>query len=128
MPQFLEQIKGPDDLKSLGLSELEQVAAEIRQHIIDTVLENGGHMASNLGVVELTLALHTVFDSPRDKLIWDVSHQCYTHKLLTGRFHDFGTLRQYRGISGYTEPRESAHDVFTAGHVGTSVSSALHPR
>jgi 1-deoxy-D-xylulose-5-phosphate synthase len=125
MPQLLEQIKGPDDLKSLRLPELEQVAAEIRQHIIDTVLENGGHMASNLGVVELTLALHTVFDSPRDKLIWDVSHQCYAHKLLTGRFHDFHTLRRYRGISGYTEPRESTHDVFTAGHVGTSISSAL---
>lgn len=125
MTPLLEQIKGPDDLKSRGLPELEQIAAEIRQHIIETVLENGGHMASNLGVVELTLALHTVFDSPRDKLIWDVSHQCYTHKLLTGRVHDFGTLRRYRGISGYTEPRESVHDVFTAGHVGTSISSAL---
>ena len=125
MIPLLEQIKGPDDLKSLELPELEHIASEIRQHIIETVLENGGHMASNLGVVELTLALHTVFDSPRDKLIWDVSHQCYTHKLLTGRLHDFGTLRQYRGLSGYTEPRESVHDVFTAGHVGTSISSAL---
>ncbi len=125
MIPLLEQIKGPDDLKALGLSELEQLASEIRQHIIATVLENGGHMASNLGVVELTLALHRVFDSPRDKLIWDVSHQCYAHKLLTGRVHDFHTLRRYRGISGYTEPRESIHDVFTAGHVGTSISSAL---
>lgn len=125
MIPLLEQIRGPEDLKSLGLPELEQLASEIRQHIIATVLENGGHMASNLGVVELTLALHTIFDSPRDKLIWDVSHQCYTHKLLTGRVHDFHTLRRYRGISGYTEPRESIHDVFTAGHVGTSVSSAL---
>jgi len=125
MTPLLEQIQGPADLKSLRLSELEQAASEIRQHIIGTVLENGGHMASNLGVVELTLALHTVFDSPRDKLIWDVSHQCYTHKLLTGRVHDFNTLRQYRGLSGYTEPRESAHDMFTAGHVGTSISSAL---
>lgn len=125
MIPLLGQIKGPEDLKSLQLPELEQLASEIRQHIIETVLENGGHMASNLGVVELTLALHTVFDSPHDKLIWDVSHQCYPHKLLTGRVHDFGTLRRYRGISGYTEPRESAHDVFTAGHVGTSVSSAL---
>jgi 1-deoxy-D-xylulose-5-phosphate synthase len=125
MIPLLEQIKGPDDLKSLGLTELEQIASEIRQHIIETILENGGHMASNLGVVELTLALHTVFDSPRDKFIWDVSHQCYPHKLLTGRVHDFSTLRQYRGLSGYTEPRESIHDVFTAGHVGTSISSAL---
>ena len=125
MTTRLEQLKGPDDLKSLGLPELEQIASEIRQRIIETVLVNGGHMASNLGIVELTLALHTVFDSPRDKLIWDVSHQCYPHKLLTGRFHDFGTLRRYRGLSGFTEPRESIHDIFTAGHVGTSISSAL---
>ncbi len=125
MIPLLEQMKGPENLKLLKLPELEQLALGIRQHIIATVIENGGHMASNLGVVELTLALHTVFDSPRDKLIWDVSHQCYTHKLLTGRVHDFGTLRRYRGISGYTEPRESVHDVFTAGHVGTSISSAL---
>ncbi len=121
----LEQIKGPDDLKSLELPELEQIASEIRQHIIETVLENGGHMAPNLGVVELTLALHTVFDSPRDKLIWDVSHQCYPHKLLTGRLHDFSTLRKYGGMSGYADRRESAHDIFGAGHVGTSISSAL---
>ncbi|MFN2109354.1 MAG: 1-deoxy-D-xylulose-5-phosphate synthase [Anaerolineae bacterium] len=125
MIPLLEQVEGPENLKSLELPELEQLASEIRQRIIETVLENGGHMASNLGVVELTLALHTVFDSPRDRFIWDVSHQCYTHKLLTGRAHDFATLRQYRGLSGYTEPRESAHDVFTAGHVGTSISSAL---
>lgn len=125
MTQLLDQIKKPEDLKHLERSALDQLAAEIRQHIIATVLENGGHMASNLGVVELTIALHRVFDSPRDKLIWDVSHQCYTHKLLTGRVYDFGTLRQYRGLSGYTEPRESVHDVFTTGHVGTSISSAL---
>jgi 1-deoxy-D-xylulose-5-phosphate synthase len=125
MTQLLEQIKGPEDLKSLGLAELEQIAQEIRQRIIETVLKNGGHMASNLGIVELTLALHTVFDSPRDKFIWDVSHQCYPHKLLTGRLHDFSTLRQYHGLSGFTEPRESVHDIFTAGHVGTSISSAL---
>ncbi|HQK12377.1 MAG TPA: 1-deoxy-D-xylulose-5-phosphate synthase [Anaerolineae bacterium] len=125
MTRLLDQIKKPADLKQLKHEELEQLAAEIRQRIIATVLENGGHMASNLGVVELTIALHSVFDSPRDKLIWDVSHQCYTHKLLTGRSPDFDTLRQYRGISGYTEPRESVHDVFTAGHVGTAISSAL---
>ncbi len=125
MTQVLDQIKRPEDLKHLERPALDQLAAEVRQHIIATVLENGGHMASNLGVVELTIALHRVFDSPRDKLIWDVSHQCYTHKLLTGRVHDFHTLRRYRGISGYTEPRESVHDVFTAGHVGTSISSAL---
>ncbi|MBN2393324.1 MAG: 1-deoxy-D-xylulose-5-phosphate synthase [Anaerolineae bacterium] len=125
MTQLLEQIKGPGDLKSLRLAELEQLASEIRQRIIETVLKNGGHMASNLGIVELTLALHTVFDSPRDRFIWDVSHQCYPHKLLTGRLHDFSTLRQHRGLSGFTEPRESVHDLFTAGHVGTSISSAL---
>ena len=82
-------------------------------------------MASNLGVVELTMALHLVFDSPRDKLIWDVSHQCYPHKLLTGRVEDFASLREYRGLSGYADPRESIHDIFGAGHVGTSVSVAL---
>lgn len=125
MTQLLERIKGPNDLKSLELAELEQIALEIRKYIIETVLKNGGHMASNLGIVELTLALHTVFDSPRDKFIWDVSHQCYPHKLLTGRFHDFGTLRQYRGLSGFTEPRESIYDLFTSGHVGTAISSAL---
>jgi len=125
MIRLLEQIKEPEDLKSLELPELQQIASEIRQHIIETVLENGGHMAPNLGVVELTLALHTIFDSPRDKLVWDVSHQCYPHKLLTGRLHDFGTLRKYGGMSGYTDRRESAHDIFGAGHVGTSISSAL---
>ena len=125
MIPLLEHIKGPEDLKSLGMTELEQLAQEIRQCIIETVLKNGGHMASNLGIVELTLALHTVFDSPRDKFIWDVSHQCYPHKLLTGRLHDFSTLRQYHGLSGFTNPHESVHDIFTAGHVGTSISSAL---
>ncbi|HQE93297.1 MAG TPA: 1-deoxy-D-xylulose-5-phosphate synthase [Anaerolineae bacterium] len=125
MTQLLDQIKKPEDLKHLERPALEQIAAEIRQHIITTVLEKGGHMASNLGVVELTIALHIVFDSPRDKLIWDVSHQCYAHKLLTGRLHDFATLRQYDGLSGYSEPRESVHDVITAGHVGTSISTAL---
>ncbi len=125
MTRLLDQIKKPADLKRLKHEELEQLATEIRQCIVATVLENGGHMASNLGVVELTIALHRVFDSPRDKLIWDVSHQCYTHKLLTGRQYDFGSLRRYGGISGYTEPRESVHDVFTTGHVGTAISSAL---
>ncbi len=125
MDQILNRIRKPEDLKNLDRSALEQLAAEIRQYIIATVLENGGHMASNLGAVELTIALHLVFSSPRDKLVWDVSHQCYTHKLLTGRVDDFSTLRRYGGLSGYADPRESVHDIFGVGHVGTAVSTAL---
>ena len=125
MTRLLEHITEPADLKSLALPDLEQLAGEIREQIIETVTKNGGHFGSNLGVVELTIAMHVVFDSPRDKFIWDVSHQCYPHKLLTGRVRDFASLRQYRGMSGYADPRESPHDIFGAGHVGTSISAAL---
>ena len=125
MPIKLEQIKSPEDLKGLKVSELETLASQIRQRIIDTVSETGGHLASNLGVVELTLALHAVLDSPTDKIIWDVSHQCYTHKLLTGRQDEFSTLRQYEGLAGFTKRRESPHDPFGAGHGSTSISAAL---
>ncbi len=125
MPRLLDRIDSPADLKKLTHSELGQLATELRQELVTTVTTTGGHLASNLGVVELTMALHRVFDSPRDKLIWDVGHQSYIHKLLTGRRQRFASLRQYRGLSGFTEPSESEHDPFGAGHASTSVSAAL---
>ena len=123
--QILDKINNPADIKSLNQNSLKQLSSEIRELIIKEVTETGGHLASNLGVVELTIALHRVFDSPRDKLVWDVGHQCYTHKLLTGRKELFHSLRQYQGISGFTDRDESPHDAFGAGHGGTSISAAL---
>ena len=125
MPRLLDKIGSPADLKALTKEELEQLAADIRQELVATVSTNGGHLASNLGVVELTIALHRVFDSPRDKIIWDVGHQSYIHKLLTGRRERFASLRQYGGLSGFTCRSESEHDPFGAGHASTSVSAAL---
>jgi 1-deoxy-D-xylulose-5-phosphate synthase len=125
MPKLLDKIHSPADLKGLSPVELEELAAELRQEIINTVTTTGGHLASNLGVVELTIALHRVFDSPKDKIIWDVGHQSYVHKLLTGRREKFGTLRQYHGISGFTSRDESQYDPFGAGHASTSISAAL---
>ena len=125
MPKLLDSIDGPADLKRLKPSDLEQLAAEIREELVEIVSTNGGHLASNLGVVELTIALHRVFDSPKDKIVWDVGHQAYTHKLLTGRKRLFATLRQYGGLSGFTSRSESQHDPFGAGHASTSVSAAL---
>jgi len=125
MPRLLDKINIPADLKGLSLAELEELAAELRREIITTVTTTGGHLASNLGVVELTIALHRVFDSPRDKIIWDVGHQSYVHKLLTGRRREFGSLRQYGGLSGFTCRDESEHDPFGAGHASTSISAAL---
>jgi len=125
MAKLLDRIDSPSDLKGLTRSQLKQLAAEIREELVTVVSANGGHLASNLGVVELTLALHRVFDSPRDKIIWDVGHQAYTHKLLTGRKDRFASLRQYGGLSGYTSRDESEHDPFGAGHASTSVSAAL---
>ena len=122
---YLEKINTPSDLKSLSYAELEALAGEIRQTIIKTVSSNGGHLASNLGVVELTLALHRSFDLPRDSIVFDVGHQCYVHKLLTGRKEVFDTLRQRDGITGFTNRSESEYDVFGAGHSGTSVSAAM---
>ncbi len=122
---MIEKINSPCDIKTLSYAELDMLASEIRRVIIDTVSENGGHLASNLGMVEATIALHTVFDSPKDKIIFDVGHQCYAHKLLTGRFDRFSTLRRFGGISGFTNPEESEHDVLYEGHSGTSVSAAL---
>jgi 1-deoxy-D-xylulose-5-phosphate synthase len=122
---LLTQIKEPADLRRLDFEALKRLAAEIREVIVTTTARTGGHLAPNLGVVELTLALHFVFDSPRDKIIWDVGHQSYVHKLVTGRYQQFGSLRQLGGISGFPRPEESVHDVFATGHSSTSVSAAL---
>jgi len=125
MVDILAKINSPADLKKLGRAEAVTLAAEIRELLIQTISLTGGHLASSLGVVELTIALHRVFNSPKDKIIWDVGHQCYTHKLLTGRKDRFATLRQYNGLSGFTVRSESPHDHFGTGHAGTSVSAAL---
>ncbi|MFM7230695.1 MAG: 1-deoxy-D-xylulose-5-phosphate synthase [bacterium] len=122
---MLEGIQSPADVKKLDRQGLQQLAAEMRHVIIQTVARNAGHLAPNLGVVELTLALHRVFDSPRDKIIWDVGHQSYPHKLLTGRYDRFHTLRQLGGIAGYPRRAESAHDPFGTSHGSTSIAAAL---
>ncbi|NHM27846.1 1-deoxy-D-xylulose-5-phosphate synthase [Desulfofundulus sp. TPOSR] len=125
MGDLLSTINSPADLRSLDMTALQQLASEIRQEIIETVAKNGGHLAPNLGVVELTLALHRVFQTPRDKIVWDVGHQSYVHKLVTGRRPVFHTLRQFGGISGFPRPQESEHDAFGTGHSSTSISAAL---
>lgn len=122
---ILNRIDSPADLKALSEPERASLAEEMRALIIDTVSRTGGHLASNLGAVELSIAIHTVFDSPEDKIIWDVSHQSYAHKLLTGRRDAFSTLRQGGGLSGFTRRDESQHDPFGAGHASTSISAAL---
>lgn len=122
---LIENIKGPADLKKLSIEDLESLAGELRQLIIERVSLNGGHLASNLGTVELTLALHFVFDSPVDCIVWDVGHQAYAHKLLTGRQKDFHTIRTGGGLSGFPRRCESCHDHFGTGHSSTSISSAL---
>jgi 1-deoxy-D-xylulose-5-phosphate synthase len=121
----LERIESPSDLKNLSREELETLAKDIRQKIIDVVSEKGGHLAPCLGAVELTLALHRIFDSPKDKIVWDVGHQSYPHKLVTGRRDNFHTLRQYEGISGFPRRYENEHDHYGTGHASTSVSAAL---
>ncbi|HYF80105.1 MAG TPA: 1-deoxy-D-xylulose-5-phosphate synthase [Symbiobacteriaceae bacterium] len=121
----LQDLTGPEQLRGLSIPELLALGEEIRKVILETVASTGGHLAPNLGVVELTLALHTVFDSPHDKILWDVSHQSYVHKLLTGRYSRFHTLRQYGGIAGFTDPVESIHDHFHWGHASTSISAAV---
>ncbi|NLT94648.1 MAG: 1-deoxy-D-xylulose-5-phosphate synthase [Clostridia bacterium] len=125
MLDILKKINSPFDLKKLSLSELQQLAQEIRNYLLEVVASNGGHLAPNLGVVELTLAIHSVYSSPIDKIVWDVGHQAYVHKLLTGRFEEFKTLRQYQGISGFPKRSESPHDSFGTGHSSTSISAAL---
>ena len=123
--KFLGKLNLPDDLKKLNMNELETLATEIRSKMIETVSQNGGHLSSNLGVVELSIAMHRMFNSPNDKFVWDVGHQIYAHKLLTGRVNEFGTLRTENGISGFCAPNESKHDTFYSGHSSTSISSAL---
>ena len=122
---FLDNINSPQDLKKLTLEEMGRLAGEVRNRIIETVAKTGGHLAPNLGVVELTIALHYVFDAPKDKIIWDVGHQSYAHKLLTGRRDRFHTLRTYGGISGFPKRSESRYDAFDTGHSSTSISAGL---
>lgn len=122
---LLEKINSPDDLRQMSKTKFPALAKEIRTIIIDTVSKRGGHLASSLGVVELTIALHATFDTPRDWLVWDVGHQAYAHKLLTGRREKFGTLRQWKGISGFPKREESIYDTFNTGHSSTSISAAL---
>ena len=124
-PRLLDQIDEPGDLRELTHEELAQVAQEARDTIISVITERGGHLASNLGVVELTLALHRVFDSPRDRIVWDTTNQLYTHKLVTGRRDEFKDIRLEGGLSGFGEPSESPHDTLAAGHAGTGLSIAL---
>ena len=121
---ILSQIRSPADLKALKGAQLEQLCRELREVLVRTVSKNGGHLSSNLGVVELTVALHRVFDLPHDQLVWDVGHQCYVHKLLTGRAGQFDTLRMEGGLSGFPRPCESIYDTFIAGHSSTSISAA----
>ena len=122
---LLNLINSPDKLKDLSLASLPDLALEIRNRIIEVVGNNGGHMASNLGVVELTIAMHRVFNSPDDQFVWDVGHQCYAHKILTGRNKDFASLRQKDGLSGFPKREESIHDIVETGHASTSISAAL---
>lgn len=122
--KLLPNITSPEQIKEMTPEQLEQLAQEVRYKMVDTVSHTGGHLASNLGVVELTIAMHKVFSSPKDSFVWDVGHQVYTHKLLTGRYDQFDTLRQDGGISGFPNPEESEHDFFAAGHSGTSIAAA----
>src|SRR5687768_7700520 len=122
---ILTSISGPSGLKGRSLSELNTLAGEIRHYLIETVTRTGGHLGANLGTVELTIALHYSFNSPSDQLVWDVGHQAYIHKLLTGRLDRFETIRQEGGISGFLSRDESEHDAFGAGHASTSISAAL---
>ena len=122
---LLENINLPKDLKKLNLKEKEELAKEIRKEILNIVSKNGGHLASNLGVVELTIAMHSVFNTPEDKIVWDVGHQTYVHKILTGRKKQMETLRKKDGIAGFPKREESKYDTFNAGHSSTSISAAI---
>ncbi|MGB1207995.1 MAG: 1-deoxy-D-xylulose-5-phosphate synthase N-terminal domain-containing protein, partial [Paracoccaceae bacterium] len=127
MPQtpLLDRVGSPADLAQFNDAQLAQVAQELRAETIAAVSQTGGHLGAGLGVVELTVALHAVFDTPRDKIIWDVSHQCYPHKILTGRRDRIRTIRQKDGLSGFTKRSESPYDPFGAAHSSTSISAAL---
>ena len=121
----LRELELPSDLKNLTLPQCNALCEEIRGMLIDTVLQTGGHLASNLGVVELTLALHRNFESPDDRLVWDVGHQAYVHKILTGRADQLPQLRQENGLAGFPKPSESPHDTFITGHSSTAISAAF---
>ena len=123
--KYIPNIKGPEDIKDLSKEELKELCSELRSYTIDTITQVGGHLAPTLGVIELTVALHYVYDTPDDKLVWDVGHQGYAHKLLTGRYEEFPTIRQYKGLSGFLKRSESEYDVIGAGHASTSISAAL---
>ena len=123
--KILDNIREPKDIKKLTEKQKQNLAKEIREELINTVSKTGGHLASNLGVVELTIALHSTFNTPHDKIIWDVGHQTYVHKLLTGRKEQFSTLRQFGGLSGFPKAKESEYDNFDTGHSSTSISAAL---
>ena len=123
--KMLNDIQHPSDLKNLNIDELNSLAKEIKLFLVDSLDKTGGHLSSNLGTIELTLALHYVFDTPNDTFVWDVGHQAYTHKILTGRKELMSSLRQKGGISGFTKRSESEHDAFGAGHSSTSISAAL---
>lgn len=125
MYKILDGVNSPQDIKKMDYKELKELSRDIRKFIVKNVSTTGGHLASNLGVVEITLALHKVFDSPKDKIIWDVGHQSYVHKLLTGRKKDFDTLRKHNGMSGFPKESESEHDIFDTGHSSTSISAGL---
>ncbi len=121
----LLSIKDPSFLKTMNTSQLKELSKEIRSFLIENLSKTGGHIGPNLGVVELTIALHKCFDSPKDKFLWDVGHQSYVHKILTGRADQFTTLRQYKGLSGFPKMCESEHDVWETGHSSTSLSAAM---
>jgi len=125
MGQIIKQINFPADLRKFKKNDLKQISNELRDELIDIVSETGGHLGAGLGVVELTVALHYVFDTPKDKLVWDVSHQCYPHKIITGRRDRIKTLRKGGGLSGFTKRTESEYDPFGAAHSSTSISSTL---
>ena len=122
---MLEKINSPEDVKKLTIDEKKILAEEIRKYILDIVSKNGGHLASNLGVVELTIALHSTFDVPKDKIVWDVGHQTYVHKIITGRKEELKNIRQLNGIAGFPKTNESESDCFNTGHSSTSISAAL---
>src|ERR1043166_9479268 len=122
---ILDRIESPDDLKNLSRDELRELSSAIRERLIEVCSRTGGHIGAGLGVVELTIAIHTAFDTPRDQLVWDVGHQGYPHKLLTGRNDRMETLRQEGGLSGFLKRSESEFDVFGAGHAATAISAAL---
>ncbi|MFM7343310.1 MAG: 1-deoxy-D-xylulose-5-phosphate synthase N-terminal domain-containing protein, partial [Betaproteobacteria bacterium] len=125
MPPLLETLQSPADLRRLSRADLPRVASELRSYLLESVARTGGHLSSNLGTVELTVALHYVFNTPEDRLVWDVGHQTYPHKILTGRRDRIRTLRMGGGLSGFTKRAESEYDAFGAGHSSTSISAGL---